>query len=208
MCLGAFFITYLLELWCRCLLLWISDAKSTVSGILNAKHTQGLHIRQWKNSQRCVCVCCSRCSQCALRETSEEIRGDKQSPLFSFCRSFCLFYSLSVSPSPGVSLWLPVSCREETNDGSMSAQSAVTETSLNLSFPPSHPVQLLSPCLSPPTHAFPFFHHYIYPSASSIHSVPAVIFLQRPPHVCLWGDDYIRLVWLRTPASHFPHFPG
>lgn len=82
-----------------------------------------------------MCVCCSRCSQCALRETSEEIRGDKQSPLFPFCRSFCLFYSLSVSPSPGVSLWLPVSCREETNDGSMSAQSAVTETSLNLSFP-------------------------------------------------------------------------
>lgn len=123
----------------------------------------------------CVCVCCSRCSQYALRETSEEIRGDKQSPLFPFCHSFCLFYSLSVSPSPGVSLWLPVSCREETNDGSMSAQSAVTETFLNLSFPPSHPVQLLSPCLSPPTHAFPFFHHYIYPSASSIHSVPAVM---------------------------------
>lgn len=167
-----------------------------------------------------MCVCCSRCSQCALRETSEEIRGDKQSPLFPFCRSFCLFYSLSVSPSPGVSLWLPVSCREETNDGSMSAQSAVTETSLNLSFPPSHPVQLLSPCLSPPTHAFPFFSS-LYLSICLFHSlcpgryVDAAtlsiflsIFLQRPPHVCLWGDDCIRLVWLRTPASHFPHFPG
>lgn len=107
-----------------------------------------------------VCVCCllNRCIQCALKETSEETRGDKQSPLlFSFWRSFHLFcsvitlQSVSDSMSSCFSPTLSVSCGADTNDGSVSAQSAVTETSHNLSLAVSHCMHhhLLSPsCLS------------------------------------------------------------
>lgn len=64
------------------------------------RHTQGLHnlplevYKRLSNRVKhpkvvvgvCVCVVLlSRCMQCALKKTSEETRGDKQSPLlFSF----------------------------------------------------------------------------------------------------------------------------
>lgn len=105
-----------------------------------------------------MCVCCPlcRCIHCALRETSAETKGDKQSPLlFSFCRSLRLFcsaiasQSLCDSRSSCFSLTLSVSCGAGTNDRSVSAQSAVTETSLNLSLPVFHSIHPHLLSLSP-----------------------------------------------------------
>ena len=124
-------------------------------------------------------------------------------------RSLCVTKSSCFPPT------VSVCYGESTNDGSMSAQSAVTETSLNLSPPPSHPIHPHLLSLSPSLPSCLSLSHHSHPSAFSLilGALTLSIFLPSSPSipslpVSLWGDDYIRLVWLRTPASRFPHFTG
>lgn len=170
-----------------------------------------------------MCVCpLSSCAYSLLwKETSEETRGDKQSPLlFSFCRSLTpslLCDRLRVLVFLSVCLRLLWGGHDRLVSA---AQTAVTETFLNLSLSSasSHP--------SPPF-VFVFFLLAPFPLFSSLPSVSPYLLcsvsfsrafwchdsLPLPlliPSllVCLWGDDCIRSVWLWIPASHFPHFTG
>lgn len=185
----------------------------------------------------CVCVVLWACVYSALpkrRLRKPEETGSHLSSSLSVTLSIPLAQwspsqSLSDSESPCSSPTASVSWGEGTNDGSVSAQSAVTETTLNLSLPLPHPIHpsIPSPCL---LSLLPFSSSCIFPPFSSLSSIsitslfgltlPVVPMLchvpSSPPqspsipslYVCLWGDDCIRLVWLRTPASRFPHFTG
>lgn len=112
----------------------------------------------------CVCVCVALLHSRAIQhsvlckrhlrkpeETSSHLSSLSVVSIFSFfffcppmaSRSLCVTKSSCFPPT------VSVSYGESTNDGSMSAQSAVTETSLNLSPPPSHPIHPHLLSLSP-----------------------------------------------------------
>lgn len=95
---------------------------------------------------------------------------------------------------------LCLSYREGTNDGSMSAQSAVTETSLNLSLPLSHPIHPRLLSLSPPPCilvTFPFSSlsslHLLCPISSS--PVISMLWLSPSPPSLFACGVMIALCW-------------